>query len=720
MKRRSGLNFSMIVPNLIYCVVVQSKTRLLVMGLLVCGVFACSKSNTPDTSVSPPVLIDVPPQTPPPATDICAQPQEPGRVTIRRLNRYEYNATVRDLLNDTTKPAEDFPSDDHGYGFDNNADVLSMSPLLFEKYDIATTNLVHTALAAPPVAESIRAEAELLEGTVGRAGNSSWVLWSNGEIGFSHNFPHDGRYRFSVRAWQSAAGPDDAEMEIVLNNQVLDTVTVSGEEAAPQTFTVEQAVSAGNKQFVVRFINDYYMPNDPDPANRDRNLFIDWLNIEGPLDVDPNANPTRIKLMTCSPDDSSWDECAVEILGAFASRAWRRDLTSDEIQRLVALSKVAETEGDTFDAGIGIAFQAILLSPHFLFRVELDDKPNSSESHPVGEFELASRLSYFLWSSTPDDQLLGLARENKLSDPQILTAQVTRMLNDERSVALIENFAGQWLHTKALEDVNPDYAVFPDFDAELLEAMEMETYLTFEDFMHSDRPFLDILDAEFTYLNDRLATHYGLGEIDGKAMIKVSLPEKNSRRGLLSQASILTVTSYPKRTSPVRRGKWILEQLLCAPPPAPPPGVEGLPEQSMPSGTLREQFEQHRADPACAGCHITMDALGFALEHFDGIGAYRTEDRGGYPIDATGDLPDGRSFEGATELSEIIKADKKFAECVSEKLATYALGRGIYPKDDCNIKSIVKSSSSKGGTFEDLAISLVKSEIFTHRQGEAE
>lgn len=708
---------------MVYIVVVQSKRRWQLLCLVPFIGLGCAEDTPPDASL-PPMggQVTMPPPGPPtpPGLDICDLPQAPGRVTIHRLNRYEYNATVRDLLDDVSQPANDFPNDDHGYGFDNNADVLSMSPLLFEKYDIAAGNLTQTAIKAPATAANVRAEAELLEGTVGRAGTSSWTLWSNGEVGLAHTFPHDGRYRLSVRAWQSAAGPDDARMEIVLDNLVLATVDVSGDSNSPQVFTEERTITAGTHQFLARFTNDYYMPEDPDPANRDRNLYVDWLNIEGPLDVDLNGNPTRIKIMTCTPADSSWDECAGEILGQFGYRAWRRELSSEEITRLVTLSKLAETEGDDFDTGIGLGLHAILLSPHFIFRVELDDEPNSDKAHRLSDFELATRLSYFLWSSTPDDTLLSLAQEGKLADPEVLTAQVRRMLDDDKAEALTDNFAGQWLHTRALEDVNPDYTVFPDFDQDLVEAMEAESNAVFEDFVHSDRSFVDILDAEFTYVNDRLAQHYGLAAVDSATVTKVVLPDGNSRRGLLSQASLLTVTSYPKRTSPVRRGKWILEQLLCAPPPAPPPGVEGLPQDPMPSGTLRERFEQHRADPSCAGCHVTMDALGFSLENYDGIGTYRIDDRAGYPIDATGTLPDGRSFDGSTELSAIIKEDKKFAECISEKLATYALGRGIYSADDCQVKDIVHSYKEQGGSFEDLAASLANSPLFTHRQGEAE
>jgi len=684
-------------------------------------IFGCSKDavDTPVAEKPPPMMEPdkpKPPGNPPP--DICDQPQAPGRVTIHRLNRSEYNRTVRDLLDDTSEPASGFPNDDHGHGFDNNADVLSMSPLLFEKYDIAAANLVEGAIKAPPQADNVRAEAELLEGSVGRAGSTSWNLWSNGEVGFTHDFPHDGTYKLSVRAWQSRAGPDDARMEISLDNQLLETVNVAGESANPEIFETEQLITAGSHQFTVAFTNDYYMPDDPDPSNRDRNLYVDWLNIEGPLDVDPNSNPTRMKLITCAPEDSTWDACAQEILGAFAFHAWRRPISSDETQRLVTLSKVAETEGDSFEAGIGLGMHAILLSPNFIFRVETDEKPNEAEAHTLSEFELASRLSYFLWSSTPDQTLLTLAQNGELSKPEQLAAQVERMLQDPRSDALIENFAGQWLFTRALDDVNPDYAIYPDFDLELLNSMRAESDSVFEEFVQSERKFLDILDAEFTYVNDRLALHYGLNAVDSATVTRLELPAGNTRRGLLSQAGILTVTSYPKRTSPVRRGKWVLEQILCTPPPAPPPGVEGLVEETAPSSTLREKLEQHRADPSCAGCHITMDALGFALENFDGIGAYRIEDRAGFPIDASGSLPSGVSFAGVTELSEIIKADKKFAHCVAERLTTYALGRGIYAEDECNLKDVVESYQTEGGSFEDLATAIVQSPMFTQRQGE--
>jgi hypothetical protein len=683
-------------------------------------IFACAKKAEETPPTPPPASPSEqpkPPVKPPP--DICDEEEAPGRVTLHRLNRSEYNRTVRDLINDRSAPADGFPSDDHGYGFDNNANVLSMSPLLFEKYDIAAGNLVEAAIQAPPAADSIRAEAELLEGTVGRAGATSWNLWSNGELTFSHDFVHDGRYKLSARAWQSRAGTDNARMEIIFDTQVLETVNVMGESANPQVFETEVQVSAGNHQFKVGFINDYYMPDDPDPNNRDRNLYVDWLNIEGPLDVDPNSNPTRIQIVSCQPSDSSWEQCAAEIVSAFGLRAWRRPLTSAEVQRLVALSKIAESEGDNFDTGLGLAMHAVLLSPHFIFRVELDESPGQATAHALTDFELAARLSYFLWSSTPDSTLLALAQSGELSKPEQIAIQVKRMLQDPRSDALTHNFAGQWLYTRALDDVNPDYAVFPDFDLELLAAMRDESNAVFEEFARSDRSFLEILDADFTFLNDRLAQHYGLAAVESATVTRVRLPEGNSRRGLLSQAGLLTVTSYPKRTSAVRRGKWLLEQLLCAPPPPPPPGVEGLIEEDMSSATLRETLEKHRADPTCASCHITMDALGFALEQFDGIGAFRLEDRSGFPIDASGALPDGRQFDGATELSEMIKADKNFPKCVAERLTTYALGRGLYDEDECKLRNIVESTAAAGGSFESVAISIVTNPIFTQRQGEA-
>lgn len=699
----------------------RKTARVLAMSSVLVVAVGCSKDladpvmqpagASPDAGMAP--------NTPP--SNACDGPRDPGRVTLHRLNRAEYNNTVRDLLRDTTQPATDFPADDHGHGFDNNADVLSTSPLLFEKYDLATTNLVQAALpkGIDPLAE--RFEAEVLEGSIGAPHQDwAWNLYSNGSIDAPIIAPLDGEYELSARVYGQQAGPDPARMTFSIDGRVVIGFAVMAEAANPRVYTSRTRLTAGQHSFSVAFINDYYAPDDPDPTQRDRNLIVDWIAVEGPLDAPPPMTGARTEIMICSPADSDWATCASQIVASFGQRAWRRPLTTDEISRLVALTQIVETEGDDFDTAIGLAMQAILLSPHFVFRVELDSVPTSTVSHPVNAWELASRLSYFLWSSMPDQTLFDLAADGTLLEPAVMIAQVRRMITDDKARALVDNFAGQWLFTRALDDVNPDYAIYPEYDEALRAAMAMETGEFFKAMLDADRPALDLLDADFTFVNERLATHYGISGVTGDAPTRVTLPANLNRRGVLSQASLLSVTSYPKRTSPVRRGKFVLEQILCTPPPPPPPGVEGLPEDPMATGSLRERLEAHRSDPTCAGCHSSMDPIGFGLESFDGIGSFRTQDEFGFAIDSRGELPDGRTFEGAVQLANILKADLRTPHCFAERMFIYALGRGSTRDDRCTMDGIVEDHDARGGSFRALAESIAHSPAFTHRRGEAE
>jgi hypothetical protein len=634
---------------------------------------------------------------------------DPGRVTMHRLNRVEYDNTVRDLLGTALQPAKDFPSDDRGYGFDNISDVLSLSPLQVELYSRAAEDLAREAMLVPSTSTTTRVEAETLAGQVGGVSGDTWNLWSGGELPMTHEFPSSGDYKISAQVWGQQAGPDLVDMNLLVGGQVAGNFKIASTSANPEVVSATAKVSAGTQVVSVEFLNDYYDPN----AGADRNLVIDWIEVEGPVGA-VGKNPIREKIVTC--DLNSGTECVRQVLEKFAERAFRRPMAAAEIDRLLPLVDMAKAQGQTVEVGVEIALRAILTSPHFLFRPELDPNPNAATpAHPLNDFELASRLSYFLWSSMPDDELFAAAREGKLQDPAEIKAQVERMLKDPKADALVDNFAGQWLFTRALDDHQPDYYAFPTWDEDLREAMRQETKLFFREFLHSTRPIPEMLTADFTFINDRLATHYGLPS-PGPDFTKVTIDDPN-RRGLLGQGSVLTVTSFPTRTSPVKRGKWVMTQLLCTEPPAPPPGVEGLITEAMPTGSIRQRLEQHRANPICASCHQEMDNLGFGLEQYNGIGLFRSDDNG-FPIDASGVLPGGKTFNGMQELSSIIAGDPRFMHCVSEKMLTYALGRGMYPVDDVHIDHIAEGLTTQQ-TFTDLIKLVATSEPFRMRRGEA-
>jgi hypothetical protein len=382
--------------------------------------------------------------------------------------------------------------------------------------------------------------------------------------------------------------------------------------------------------------------------------------------------------------------------------------------------KLAQKEGESFERGIQLAVQAALVSPHFLFRVELDRSPNDPGSKRLlDSYEMASRLAYFLWSSMPDDALFALAEQGKLQDPQVLEQQVKRMLQDPRAAALADNFAGQWLTLRKLNDVTPDPGRFPTFNDELRKAMRTETELFFEAVVKEDRSVLDFLDGKFTYLNEPLARHYGVEGVTGKQFRRVELTG-DQRGGVLTQASVLTVTSNPTRTSPVQRGKWVLEQILGTPPPPPPGAVPLLPDEQHGElkGTLRQRMEQHRKDPECATCHARMDPLGFGLENYDAVGRWRTRD-GDSPVDSSGELPDGRRFNGPAQLIAILKAQKsQFVHSLAERMLTYAIGRGMESYDKCNLDAIVRSVAAKDHRFSALVTEVVLSDPFRKRRGD--
>ena len=653
----------------------------------------------------------------------CNHP-DPGRVTLRRLNRAEYNNTIRDLVGVDFQPAEDFPADDVGYGFDNIGDVLSMPPILMEKYLAAAEQILRKAILTEistngPVSRFNAADLQTTApGEVyGKGGRS---LDREGEIYTSFQFPADGWYLLRARAFGQQAGPEPARLEFRLEDKKIQVMDVAAVEDSPGIYEVRLRVEAGFKKVSAAYINNYLNPKDPDPGNRDRNLIIESLEVVGP--AGPSTPPeTHRRIFVRQPAQGGGREEAQAIIANFAKRAYRRPVTAEEVDRLVQLTELARREGDNFEQGIKLALQAMLLSPHFLFRGELQPEPNNPQSiHPINEYALASRLSYFLWSSLPDDELFAQAERKTLR--KNLEAQVKRMLKNEKSRALVDNFASQWLQTRNLDLVTPDKGAFPSFDDALRTAMRRETELFFEAVLRQDRSVQDFIDGDYTFLNERLARHYGISGISGPEFRRVSL-QGTPRGGVITHASVLTITSNPTRTSPVKRGKWVLENLLGTPPPPPPPDVPELKEGQdvMLTGTLRQRVEQHRANPVCAGCHARMDPIGFGFENFDGIGAWRDKD-GQFDIDPAGQLVSGESFHGPEELRAVLLKSKRseFVRCLSEKMLTYALGRGLEYYDKCAVDQITKGLRKTNYRFSSLILEVVKSTPFQMRRGEGD
>ena len=642
----------------------------------------------------------------------CSDTVYPGRVTIRRLNRAEYNNTIRDLFGVDFQPASTFPADDTGYGFDNIGDVLSLPPVLLERYLEAAEQVTRRTIVAPD--EDFVTETKQDGGTLG----------STTEISREFNFSDEGYYLLRVRAYADQAGPDLAKLSLRLDGSELEQYEVKAQNAG-ETELIEKRlkVSAGKHKLAAGFLNDYYQPQDG--QNNDRNLHIVSLSIAGPLGVLPSELPEpHRRLMIQSPQSKAeYPAAARAILSRIVPKVWRRPTTEDEIARLVSLVEQVTADGSSFERGIQTALQAVLVSPRFLFRLEqepTDPAPNAVRT--LDDFELASRLSYFLWSSTPDDELLEAARQGKLTrDTDELDRQTRRMLADPRSRSLVENFAAQWLQLRNLANVSPNPRRFPKFTKELRADMRRETEMLFETILKEDRPLIEFLSADYTFVNQRLAEHYKMAGISGDEFRRVPV-NAEQRGGLLGQASILTVTSNPTRTSPVKRGKWILENLLASPPPPAPAGVPPLKESTRNQPielSLKARMAEHRSNPACAACHQLMDPLGFGLENYDATGAWRTND-GNADVDASGDLPDGRKFTGPKELRAILlERSDDFRRCFTERLLTYSLGRGLEYFDECAVRQIVDRGKADGDRVSGYVLGIVHSTAFRQRGRDA-
>jgi mono/diheme cytochrome c family protein len=650
----------------------------------------------------------------------CTGAPDPGRVTLRRLNRTEYANTVRDLIGVEYGVNDDFPADDVGYGFDNIGDVLSLSPLLFEKYLGAAERIVEKAFEgelAPP-APTQRWTQRDIKTTKNDVTYRDFraVSFTAGDAFVDFKVPADGDYMVRYRTFGYQVGPEQVKLAVRLDDQDLDRQDVRGTEQRPGGAREKKtALKAGEHKLTLAFTNPFEDPKEKDLDKRYRALAVMDVEVQGPMPKIlrlPSASYKRIMIAQAG-EQMSEIEAARRIVEAFARRAFRRPVTTEEVDRLVKLVEAAKSRGDSFEDGVKLAIQAILVSPHFVFKVEHDRKQNE-KPFTISEHELATRLSYFLWSTMPDEELLRLADAGQLRKE--LESQVRRMVKDPKIRALGENFAGQWLQIQNLKTATPDAKIYPNFDEQLRDAMIRETSLFFSAMLTEDRNILDFLDADFTFVNERLAKHYGIKDVKGEEFRKVSL-EGTHRAGILTQGSILTVTSNPTRTSPVKRGKFILESLMNAPPPPPPPDVPDLKEdkEAAVTGSLRQRMELHRSKAECATCHQKMDPLGFAFENFDGIGGWRDKD-GNFDIDPSGQLPDGRRFKDPAELRTILRGNRDaFRRCLTEKLLTYALGRGVEYFDHCNVDAICQAVAAKGDRFSELVLAIVRSEPFQMR-----
>jgi hypothetical protein len=643
---------------------------------------------------------------------------DPGRVTARRLNRNEYSNTIRDLLAVEFHAETDFPTDDSGSGFDNIGDVLTISPVLMEKYLAAAERIASRAIGADPLPKPLEAQYHIKDKTIRRIDVST--------IEATHRIDFDGEYIIRIGLpGERAADAKPVTMGFWMDGKLIHTMPVETKPSKLLYFNPYSAeemrlyLPEGDHTFRAGFINDEFVKglSLKDAYSSKTNKYLESITFVGPYPAKVEK-ASRKMILVCDPNSGS--ACVERIVSRLARRAYRRPVTKNEIASLVKLVGMAKAERLTTEQGIQLAIQAMLVSPHFLFRVERDPNPvDPAQVHRISDIELASRLSYFLWSSTPDDELLGLAETGKLHAPGMLDAQVKRMLADLRSAALADNFAGQWLETRNLDSVKPDPQKFPDWGPELKDAMKTETRMFFESVLREDRPLSEFLDARYTFLNERLAKHYGIAGVTGPEFRRVEL-STNQRGGILSQASVLTVSSYPTRTSPVIRGKYVLQNILGAPPPPPPADVPLLDEEAVGNtGSMRQQLEKHRANATCASCHSRMDVLGFGLENYDAIGKWRTMD-GKFPVDASGTLPGGKSFSNPEELRVLLKADlSEFSRCLVEKMLTYALGRGLERYDNRTVDRLNRDLAASGYGLQKLIYEVVGSLPFQSRRGEA-
>lgn len=646
---------------------------------------------------------------------------DPGHVVLRRLNREEYQNTIRDLLGVSVNVKEVLPQDDSGYGFDNIADVLTLSPLHVERYlEAARLALDEAVELGPQKPHETSIRGRDLQGEGGQDQEGRYFA-TNGEAGADVQLRGKGRYRFRVSAGSTPAGDEDAKMELRVDGEVVKVWDVPNDRENPREYDFEMELDgSGRVPVSVGFINDYYNEDAEDPNRRDRNLLVTRLRVAGPLDgpLVPKKETHR-RIFHPREDGQSDEQYMTSVLRNMARKAFRRPVENEEVKRYLVFLEHAQRHDGGVEEAIQMAMEAMLVSPAFLFREESTLATVTDGKSRISEHALASRLSYFLWSSMPDSELFKLAHEGNLRDD--LHGQVRRMLASPKSRALVDNFVGQWLQLRDMDAVSPDRRTFGDFDRNLANDMRRETEALFEHVIKEDLPIHTLLEADFSFLNERLAKHYGIDGVEGRDFRKVSL-EGTPRRGLLGHGSILTLTSFPTRTSPVLRGKFILENILNTPPPPPPPNVDELEGDSR-SGeqtTLRQRLERHRDDPNCSSCHALMDPIGFGLENFDAVGRWR-EQENGLPIDATDKLVTGQTFSGAEELRKIIATDYRttFHRAVADKMLTYAIGRGLHWYDRPAVDEIVVKAQAREARFSSWMIAVAEAVPFQYRRDQA-
>jgi len=658
----------------------------------------------------------------------------PGRPAVHRLNRAEYSNAIRDVLALDIQPGASLPADDSGYGFDNIGDVLSVSPALLERY-ISVARLV-SRLAVGEAGRKPSVEDFAAPGGSNRNERVSDDLPFDSRGGFAlqYYFPVSAEYIIRVKLNGGEGGSRQVRQSIPAG---LRTIGVTFLRESEKSETIPGRRGGGDDAAAAAARPG--RGRGPAPPMAELDLRLDGaklkrfevpeggsppqttgIAIEGPYNVTgPGDTPSRARIFVCHPAGSDEeDPCANKILASVGRRLFRRPLTGADLKPLLAFYQSGRAERD-FDFGIEKALRAMLVSPDFLFRIEPDPPGAAPGSvYHINDFELASRISFFLWSSAPDGEILDLAEKGKLNEPAVLEQQVRRMLDDPRADSLVSNFAGQWLYIRNLTQQRPDPDAFPEFDESLRQAFRQETELFFRNVLRQDRSVMELLDANYTFLNQRLAEHYGIPNIYGPQFRQVTLTDPN-RGGLLGQGSILTVTSYPNRTSVVQRGKWILDNLLGSPPPAKPPDVPELKEHAADGRqlTMREQMEQHRANAICASCHARMDPIGFALENFDGVGKWRDRDAGA-KIDASGTLPGGVQFQGPAGLKKLLLENYRdqFVHTAAAKLLTYALGRGLEYYDEPSVRSIVRQAGRDNFRMQSLIVAIVKSTPFQLRK----
>ena len=697
---------------------------------------------------------------------------DPGRgETFHRLNRAEYHAAVRDLLAVDVDVTSLLPADNtYEHGFDNNGEMLSISPDLVSRYLTAARRISRLAVGIPPVGPAVatyRVHPGLLQDD---RQDDALSFGSRGGIAIQHYFPVDGEYTIKIRLHRNFSDyiigfSTPQELDVRLDGEPITRFTVGDADAvgqmAPLSFSgniagdskweyymntgdagleVRFPAKAGQRLVGVSFVRRLSETEGVlQPRNRGYGRFVDeryddhaaveQVAIGGPYTVEgPGDTASRREIFVCRPaatatvtDDE--EACAGDILARLSRRAYRRPVTDSEVETLMDFYRSGRRDGD-FDTGIQFALERMLVDPEFLFRIERDPTDVAPGTpYRLSDLELASRLSFFLWSSIPDDELLEIAVRGQLSDPTVLERQTRRLLSDARSSALIDNFVSQWLRLRNLESQQRESAEYPEFDENLREAFRRETELFVESTIREDRSLLELLSANYTFVNERLARHYGIRGIYGDRFRRVTLDRDHPRGGLLGHGGLLMVTSHPNRTSPVLRGKWLLESILGAPPPEPPPNVPGLPDRGEGGEpeSVRERLERHRANPVCASCHAPMDPLGFALENFDAIGSWRETSEAGLPIDASATLPSGVQFDGPAGLRRVLlRRGEDFAVAVTEKLLAYAVGRGLGYYDRPGVRQILRDAAPDDYRWSSIVLGIVKSAPFQWRRSRAE